>query len=263
VSEQRGQAIVGVLVIMTLIFVLAGAVAIGTTTLLTRLRGPATAVENDLTVRSAAAAAAATALNGACPLWTPAQAQQTVAPTRIVTFDLPPPNGSRASAQHAYCVAMQQAFGTVTPQRIQASSCTTTRISNPASSNTSLWIFFAAQWRRSGGTYSGGAYMTSASGPCRSLPPPKPLCSALVWNAADPVIPLTMSCAIPPGGASLFVYGATATFTAYLASQDKAGSCYLAVASTGLAHGPFEQVLLFQAASAGSRPELRLEGPLP
>jgi hypothetical protein len=264
VSGQRGQAIVGVLVIMTLVFLLAGAVAIGTSTLLTRLRGPAITVESDLTARSAAAAAAAGALNGAttgkCQPQAPVQAQRTVAPAPV-NFSLPASNGGHASPQRAYCVAMQQVSGALNRVVIRPTgSCTKTGIGSPS---TDLWIFVAARWLR-----SGGAYVASMTDRCLAAAPTTSPCSTVIPNATDPAIPVAMSCPIHGTvDAALFVYGATAAFTAYLAAQDSgsgSGRYYLAVAGTGLARpADVEQVLLFQPTSGNSSPQVRLEGPLP
>ncbi len=56
--SQSGQALVGVLVVMILIFLLAGAVSVGASSLLIRMRAIGSDVTHDSALHSAVAAAA-------------------------------------------------------------------------------------------------------------------------------------------------------------------------------------------------------------
>jgi hypothetical protein len=103
---QRGQALVGVMVVMVILFALAGAVAIGASTLLTS-RGSSNSVNNDFRLHSAvndsvAQVAGSTHTCGAAPPPSPLPTPTSSPIPTPLTLALPPPD----STSQTPCVRM-------------------------------------------------------------------------------------------------------------------------------------------------------------
>ena len=270
-STQHGQAIIAVMVVMLILFALAGAVAIGASTLLTS-RGESIATNADFQVRSAVNDAvsqimAATRRCGAPPpLPSPSP---TAAPTPTpspLNLSLPP-NTPPAVSTQALC-ARQDAVDPTTMQRVQPpSNCATVPLGRIDGRTA---VLFDARVADFGWAFldTNSALVACTSG---TLPTPSP--SNLPCRRAfgpGAVVQVALTCDFAPGD-SVYLHlnapgaGPKNIFTA---SQDPqapssdVGFLYLVAAGTGVSSPDYEELVLY-ISNNGTTHHLLYEAPLP
>jgi hypothetical protein len=272
-ADQRGQALVAVLVVMLILFALAGAVAIGASTLLAR-RGESVAVTNDFQARSAvsdsvAQLAGSTKRCGAPPpLPSPSP---TASPTPIPSplgLNLPDPNVPGGIRPTALC-AREDAVTPGTVQRIEVApgnGCTSVDLN--AVGNGRLAVFFDARSK------AGWAFVTDETA-ATSCPTAMPRdagqapCSQAFAPGVGSVGQVALSCDFTSGRpVSLRLHLDAWPRLVFTAAQDPAGtpsgtgSVYLLASGTGLSRPDYEESVLFVSGD-GRRSQLLHEAPLP
>jgi hypothetical protein len=281
VSSQRGQAIVGVLVVMTLVFLLAGAVTFAASAVLAAESRPQGAVTDDLMVQSAVAGGAAhVAGGGSCNTQTPpAGAAGGIVDLSPPSFQVPMPADphSKSSAQRsagAFCLAVAKAASRAVrlPLTWTAGSVTCAITPLPADyAKGRVWILFGTTaWSQSSVAYVADgqppAVCQAASSPsgsssrCQPATPQSPQLSRPMALAA-------LYCDLTGAAGTPYLYvrnGPQMPQVAYLAHRDdvNGGTTTLVEAST-LLSGPrrYEEALVFSRGS--SRAQILSEGVLP
>jgi hypothetical protein len=269
---QRGQALVAVMVVMLILFALAGAVAIGASTLLTR-RGESAAVANDFQVRSAvndsvALLAGSTKRCGAPPpLPSPSP---TAMPTPVPSplgLTLPDRNLPGGIHPTALC-AREDLVTSGTVQRIAVgpgAGCTSVDLN--VAGNGRLAVLFDA--RSKGGwafiTDETGATACTTSIPGGGHAP----CSQAFSPGVGTVGQVALTCDFTSGRpVSLRVHLDAWPGLVFTATQDPAGtdtttgSVYLLASGTGLSRPDYEESVLFVRGD-GRVSQLLHEAPLP
>jgi hypothetical protein len=266
-SGQRGQALVGVLVILTLILLLAGSVALGASTLVAGERQPDNAVVDDLTVQSSVAGSVARmATNQAlCP--TPTSTSFTVRSSQAFTLQLPPAApGKRTTVAPVYCVGVAQP-GTGSPALINPTAlpngCWSADLSGAGTNGWS--VLFDARWP------AGGSAFVAAGAQSGCPKPAGQKCLVPVPSTTSPITQLAMLCSTTNlSRPTLFVIGAQAVGQVVaLASgpePDNGGGAgavfYLLAANTGSQQPgrDYEEGLVL--AQPHSSLQLQYEGPM-
>jgi len=290
VRGQSGQALPLVLVVMVVLFALAGAITLGTSELLRQQGGSRTASTDDLAVQSATADAVAQVAGNAnprtssCPV-SPATIARTN-PLPAITPPVPPtpltinfPNVITNVQSPAYCSRLEQVAGTLTANAylrlpLWTGSCLDVPL--PASGK-QTWVFFDGRWSSGGYAYVDG---DNAHNPCSLTLPAvsKSACTTtpkgddcircgLTVAAPKPVTQVALNCDLS-GTAPLYLHVYNTTHVsparAFFVQQDPAGgTLYLVAAKTGL-NPPtdYEEAILY-VGSGGGPNQLAYEAPLP
>jgi hypothetical protein len=271
-AGQRGQALVGVMVVMLILFALAGAVAVGASTVLSEGGRRNTASGNDYLARSAvsdtvAQIAGSTARCGAPPpLPSPTPTASPSPPPPPLSLSLPP----NSAATQAFC-AREDA---VVPDSLRdlgsalvgsALVCTTFQLGTPP--NTRLAVFFDMR-----ATSRGWASIDTSptpvvcNGPLPGTAPPAPCSRNWVSDGLPPVTQVALSCDFHPRD---HVYLHMSTLGAgpkhvFIAGQDPAanpGSIYLLASGIDPANPAYEESILFVSRDGRSN-RLLYEAPL-
>ena len=237
---QSGQALVGVLVVMILIFLLAGAVSIGAGSLLARMRTTGSDVTNDFAVQGAVAAAASHAAS---------QTTSTIGcltsggSTFPIVLPSNPPGQAANGSQTGRCVGFSgmsmNAFSRL-DLGPWLNGCSTTDITSYQNSTVS--IFFDRRWQQGQNTV---AYVekVSTSGSVNCLTPANQVCAAPAQAAMYPPVAFQCPLSTVPSGTHLYLVVSSGTGQPKQAffvsspssgSQNNAGFLYLTVAGTGL-----------------------------
>ena len=279
-SGQRGQAIVGVLVVMTLVFLLAGAVSIGASAVLAREAKPRDGVTDDLFVQSAVSASAShVAAQGAssCPTLNPPGSGAAGGTGGAVnapppfTITLPPTPGTADPAlkDRAYCAGVGRAAGA--PDRLNLSwpsgDCSVTPLPGGQSA---VWVLMGT---RSWSSKSFAYVAESPQQPCPTVLPTDPSvkCSAVTGanpKSAGPMAFIAMFCDLSAARQPTFLYVVNnhvrSPQHAYLGASDPHSSttCYLVESGTHLAPpNDTEEALILVPGS--QRAQVRYEEALP
>lgn len=270
-AGQRGQALVGVMVVMLVLFALAGAVAIGASTLLGN-RGQSGATKDDFQVHSAvndsvAQIAGANRICGAPPpLPSPSPTPAPTSTPAPLTLALP----NSAGAQ-AHCLRLDAVLPD-TVQRLQApqpsnGTCPTIALGQVASR---VGVLFDA--RAVSG--SGWAYLDTRPGPVAcagAFPTPSPgLRSCRKSFASTQVLQVAVTCDFAATEQAYLHYDVPGPGPkwVFVAKQDpqrpssEVGFLYLIASGTGGARPDFEESL-FYLSNDGSVRHLLYEAPLP
>jgi hypothetical protein len=267
---QRGQALVGVMVVMVILFALAGAVAIGASTLLNG-RGGAAATSDDFRLRSAvndsvAQIAGSTSVCGAAPAPSPLPTPTSSPVPTPLSLALPPPD----STSQAQCVRMDGvAVGAV--QRLAttppASGTTCRTMTLPFTGPTRVAVLLDVHMS----TSDGWAYLAPndykpPSG-CPSTPPASfkgsPCASTIMAGGWTQV---ALTCDIASNDTAVLRISGTATSPrqVFAAPQDphasSLGSAYLLAIQSPVA-GAMEEALFFVSNDHGTN-RLQYEAPL-
>lgn len=264
-SGQRGQALVGVLVILTLILLLAGSVAVGASALLAGERQPDNAVVDDLTVQSSVAGSVArvAASPGLCP--TPTATGPLVS-TKGFPLSLPAAaSGKQPKSVTFSCIGIAQQ-GTGGPILVSATALPTGCWSADLSgAGTNAWsILFDARWT------AGGSAFVAAGGQSSCPRPAGQKCLVPVQPSTNAITQVAMLCSVTNlSRPALFVTGAQAVGQVVVVpgpggEEEGSGSgnaaFFLLAAGTGLPTGrDYEEGLL---ALAHSSLQLQYEGPM-
>lgn len=271
--HQRGQALVGVLVVMLILFALAGAVSLATSVLLRQQSGTRSAYTDDFAAQNATADAVSQVAGSVsrCSV-TAASYPRTARPPTPLSISFP--NGVTDVAAAAYCGRIDQVASTV-PQYLYNNLTwgTTSKCIVPQAlpRANKVWIFFNARWSSTGG--GGYAYVDSDSNPslCSSTPPTPTSsfrCGQVIPQPPPaPVISVALSCDLG-GAAPLYLhianFSAKSPLQVFIMDQDpQGGSIYLLASATKLRSGPdYEEAILFVSAD-GSINRLLYEARLP
>jgi hypothetical protein len=280
-SGQQGQALVGVLVVMMLVLLLAGAVAVGTSTLVVSERRPDDAVAKDLTVQSVVAASVSHVANGAAGCTsasstslvpsgddgdrgaTRTSPSSTPAPASIVVsapaFPEKLPNPTSVAQQvnvSVYCLRVPFVRdGPLTRQRPRAvqgsvpNSCWSADLPS-ALTGAAFWVFFDARWP------DGGAAFVANGGQSQCPSPTNGKCLEPAGRAA-PVTQIAISCSANSltrvTNPALYIRSSSALTPSpvFVAAQDSASSAayYLLAAGTGSGRDFEEGVVLARSTS--------------
>jgi hypothetical protein len=253
-NSQRGQALVGVMVVMVILFALAGAVAIGASTLLSG-RGSSAATNDDFRLHSAvndsvAQIAGSTSACGAAPAPSPLPTPTSSPVPTPLSLALPPPD----STAQTQCVRMDgvaiDAVQRLATTPVSTGTCRTMtlRFNGPVRVAVVLDVHMA--------TSGGWAYLaqdsyTPPSGCPSTLPPTLPKgspCASTIQQGGWTQVALT--CDIPTGDAAVLRINGTATSPreVFAAPQDpkasSLGSMYLLAIQSPIA-GAMEEALFF------------------
>jgi hypothetical protein len=251
VTGQRGQALIGVMVVMTILFALAGAVAIGASTLLNS-RGGSRITNDDFQVRSAvndslAQIAGNTRICGASPpLPSPSPVPSPTPTPSPLSLSLPP----RVSAQ-AFCLREDAVVPESVERARPRSGCDTIPLGTP---NGRIAVLFDAR----GVTGTGGwAYLDDRPGSVAcSLPFPSPSPSALPCRrsfGAAQLLQVALTCDFASGD-SAFLHidvpgpGPQQVFAARQNPQgdpSAVGFLYLVASATHVANPDYEESLFY------------------
>lgn len=280
--DQKGQALAIVLVVMAILFALAGAIIIGTSALLRQQGGPRNASTDDLATQSAVADAVAQVAGNqppTCSLDTdeiyPAVPEP---PTPLsITF----PNVATDVGSIAYCSRLDQVSANLQGNFYlhptwTNGSCADVAVS-PSSQRT--WIFFNARWTGSGGYafVDGNSTMSSCvsrpptpgSNPCSTKPvqPSCMRCGQVIGTTRTlQVAQVALDCDLS-GSASLYLHvynPAHSPGQAFSVTQDPTGGViYLVAANTKVGSAAaYEEAVLF-VGPGGNPNRLLYEGSLP
>jgi len=263
--RQRGQALVGVLVVMILIFLLAGAVSIGASALMARMGNHSQAVAEDFAAQSAIAAAASYA------------ASTSSCVGNIVDFTVVQPSPGPQAGRCAGLSGVPVNSLNTKDLGQWSGDCSATNLTSYQ--NTNVVIFFNARWLPpSIPAHNMSAFIdkfqASTPDPCSSNPAlGSPPCSAAVM--AKPVAsPLVLPCNLPapPTGTAWYLIvrnGAAQPkqvfFLSYSssASQNSSSTLYVTVAGTGLPIPRDYEQAIFYSPSKGASLQLLYEAQLP
>jgi len=277
-APQSGQALVGAMVVMVILFALAGAVAVAASGLLRQQAATTRAYTDDFGAQSATADAisqvAGTATRCAMPTTTATYARLNGAvPTPLaISF----PSGMANLTSIAYCARIDQVSTTIgsnfsTDVQWQT-SCPATLVPS-AISGQRVETFFAARWTAPGFVYVDRSQACNtrwaASTPCQgqSSIPGCVACGATMAPAAQvTMIQLALDCDLT---------GATAGWYVHISNQERSpsrifivrhdasgGSIYLIAAATRAdGAGPYEQSILLVPPAGGTN-RLLWEAPL-
>lgn len=265
-AAQRGQALVAVMVVMIVLFALAGAVAIGASTLLTS-HGNSDATNDDFQVRSAVSDASAqiAGLPGRCgappPLPSPSP---TPSPTLVPTpLNLVLPN----AMTQAFCVRADWVDPTRIDRHRPAGNCTTLSLGQPGGR---LAVLFDTRVTAGGWAYLDTNQASAGCGAPLPTPSPGPLACRRAFGAGAPVVQVALTCDFAVNESAylhLNVAGAgpQQVFSARVnpQGQDSAvGVLTLVAAGTGVPKPDFEESLFYISDDGGTR-RLVYEAPLP
>jgi hypothetical protein len=244
--RQTGQALVGSLVVTTLAFLMAGAVAVGTSALLSQEsnNGP-NASSRDLSAQDALAAAVAGvagkgSASGSAPCSTPTLLPATVLPSGY--------------ASQAYCARVDGVpSGSPTLVKLPWSgNCAVADMSKYSNAHVLIWF-------SSNGSVS--AWVDKSSSGCKQT---LPLCSN---SASGSVSQLVLDCDLAANGNGtppLYIHvqnSAQSPLLVRLAQYaGSGGSIYVLAASTGLPGGPADEEADVWVSPDGAQTELRFEG---
>jgi hypothetical protein len=254
-TSQRGQALVGVMVVMIILFALAGAVAIGASTLLNS-RGSSAAMNDDFRLRSAMNDAVTQVAGSPRICWgalasPPPSPSPSATPTPL-GLSLPTPDGT----SEAQCVRVDGvAAGAVkrvsVPQAVNG--CRTLTLPEPGPMRLAVMFDVSLSgkgWASLSGDHStppSCQLATLASGPCVSnfSFTGAPLASGAAWTQ------VALSCDIPAGETARLTIKSplTSPRQVFAAQQDPhanpPSSVYLLAVHTPIAASPMEEVVLF------------------
>lgn len=270
-APQRGQAIVAVMVVMLILFALAGAVAIGAESLLGRRNttSPTTddfrmhSAVNDSVAQVAGSAHACGAAPAPSPLPTPT-------PSPIpVSLPLALPSPDSQAQLTALCVRMDSvAADHISRVPSSGTTCRTVNLRVPGPARVA--VLFDVHVPQGGGwAYVDGRSGGSPLGTCGSvLPsaaPDSSPCSTTMDTAGWTQVALT--CDIPSTQTAQLHIKATQTSPAQVIVAQQSppgvsplGSVYLLQVPTPIGKDPLEETLLFVGGDSGSR--LLYEAPL-
>jgi hypothetical protein len=263
--RQEGQALVAAMVVMLILFALAGAVAIGATTLLSSQRDQGGTFRDDLTVQSAVSDAVAR-VAGSQTRCGPAQP--------ALSIDLPEQdNPASSDPSFALCVRADD----VQPDTIRTTALNWARDGAPGLGSApwlcitvqlpgnGIAIAFDARWTLGGYAYVDGQGLTSCN---PQPPPPGPTvpCQRSFPGSTTPV-QMVLSCQFSTFGPSDHAYlhirsaeqAPARVFTAHQATNS--GSMYLLAARTGLPRPDYEEAVVHVDPTGATR--LAYEGRLP
>lgn len=266
IGGQRGQALVGVMVVMLILFALAGAVAIGASTLLSR-RGESGVTTTDFQARSAvndsvAQLAGATQRCGAPPPPSPVPTPSPTPTATPLSLSLPP--GGTTTA--AFCVrednVLRDSLQNLPVNGAGPSGCATFTVGQPGAGL--LAVFFDTRT-----TARGWAFVDDDPlGPLCTWPLLPTPC-AKSWNAgAAAVVPVALSCSFSAADTVYLHVNTAVTWPrmVFVARQDPTGSpigsVYLLASGTGLPSPDYEESVLF-VSTDGTSSRLQYEAPLP
>jgi hypothetical protein len=253
---QHGQAVVGVMVVMLLLFAMAGAVAVGASTLFAS-HGQSGAAVDDFRVRSAvgdsvAQVAGSTLRCGAPPpLPSPSPTPTPTAPATPLALTLPP-NGASTLA---YCAredyVVQDTLQNHTVSTAKLPGCATFDLGTPGAVREA--VFFDARLTTAGWAYIDDNQKTP---PCTSAPPngaPAPPCLESFNGSKTAVTQVALSCVFL-SGETVYLHVNVSdvwprlVFTAQQdpkGSSNTVGSLYLLAAGTGLPSPDYEESVFF------------------
>lgn len=277
-ARQRGQALVGALVVMVILFALAGAVALAASGLLRQQAATTRAYTDDFGVQSATADAISQVAGSATQCTVPTttatfpRLNGTVPTPLAISF----PSGTANLASIAYCARVDQVSTTIgtdfsTDIQWQA-TCQETRLPDSFAGQR-VETFFAARWSSPGFVYvdRGQACDTTwaTSTPCRGQGsiPDCVACGDTVTPAAQvTMVQLALDCDL--GGATSGWYlhisnPARSPSRVFIVQHDASGgSLYLIAAAAGAnGAGPYEQSILLVPPAGGTN-RLLWEAPL-
>lgn len=262
--RQRGQALVGVLVVMILVFLLAGAVSIGASALMARMGNHGQAVAEDFAAQSAVAAAASYA---ASPTST--------CVGNIVDFTVAQPSPAAQAGRCAGLGAVPLNSLTTKDLGPWSGDCSATNLTSYQ--NTNLVIFFNARWLApSIPAHTMSAYIdkfqASTPDPCSSNPAPgNTPCSAAPKSGVSPLV-FACNLGVPPTGTLWYLIvrnGAAQPRQVFFLSytspgiQNNTGTLYVTVAGTGLPTPRDYEQAIFYSPSKGASLQLLYEAQLP
>ena len=231
-QPQRGQALVAVLVVMMLIFLLAGAVSIGATNVLGRTDSTHDVAAEDLAVQSAVAVAADHAANRR-----PCGARL----TPDFTF----------GKNVGFCVSVTEippaSLNGLTLTQRAPDGCSVTDLNSSA--GTVRWIIIlTAHWQP-------GSYAYIGEGGGTACPTSRPLtvtpgCFADIRDAYSVAYPVALKCTLSGAHPSLYVRNGPgqprSALSMQLDSAPGTGFLYVTVTSTGLASPrDYEEAILY------------------
>lgn len=273
-TGQRGQALVGVMVVMVILFALAGAVAIGASTLLSG-RGSSTTTNDDLRLHSAvndsvAQVAGSTHACGAAPPPSPLPTPTSSPAPTPLALALPPPD----TTSQTQCVRMDgisidavQRLATPPPSSGTCRTMTLPNLDGPVN----VAVVFDVRMGSGGGwAYLAPNDFHAPSGCPSSLPgvlpnPPGSPCQTTIPGGGWTQVALT--CDITSSGATpvLRIKGtATSPRQVFAAPQDphasSLGSFYLLAIQSPVASAMEEA--LFYVSNDGNTNRLQYEAPL-
>jgi hypothetical protein len=265
---QRGQALVGVMVVMVILFALAGAVAIGASTLLTN-RGSGTANTNDFRLHSAvndsvAQVAGSTHVCGAAPAPSPLPTPTSSPIPTPLTLALPPPDGT----SQTQCVRMDGvSIGAVQRLATQPPASGTCRALNlPFTGPVRVAVVFDVHMSGSGWAYLAPDDFHAPSG-CPTSPPlafdTSPCESSFSANGWTQV---ALTCDIGSNDTAVLRIRSSATSPqqVFAAPQDphasSLGSFYLLAIQSPV--GATMEEALFYVSNDGNTNRLEYEAPL-
>jgi hypothetical protein len=298
---QSGQALALVLVVMAILFALAGALTIGVTELLQQQGGGRAASTDDLTVQSAVADGVAfvAGRQNQCAV-TPATMARSSAnqPASQVRINFPNgaghaspwPSGNALCSRldHVASSLTASTFSSIDPKWGTAGGCDVVKVPN---GNPMSWVAFNGRWQASGYAY---AYVDGQSAsPCNNnLAPPRPgscsstpkpsdciRCGQNIVGPVPPVVQLALECdtsgsaplylhihntlAIAPGPGQPANTGSPARIFFAPESTSGTGVLYVLAAPTSLkTPSDYEESLLY-VGPGGSPNQLVYEAPLP
>ena len=265
--SQRGQALVAVMVVMLIVFALAGAVSIGASALLSQqanqraLFGDDLARQNAVTDAVAQVTGAGTAACGTTPA---------TSPTTLTVR----PRGWPSPSATAYCVGLPNAAPdppAYAPVRWDAPTCPNVTSVDLYTLTGRRWVFFDARTKPG----DGWAYVDQQPGvPAKQCSSPKllgcstscPICSRDFSTSTTSVAPVALDCGFGAATAAAFLHirnPLASPRLAFLVGEpaDGGGTLYLLSAQTGLLGGSdFEEAVMFVGGGAN---QLRYEGRLP
>lgn len=295
---QSGQALALVLVVMAILFALAGALTIGVTELLQQQGGGRAASTDDLTVQSAVADGVAfvAGRQNQCAV-TPATTARTSTNQPASQVRINFPNGAGHASPwpsgNAFCSRLDHVASSLTASTFSSidpkwgtAGCDVVKVPN---GNPTSWIAFNARWQPPGYAYVDG----QSGNPCNSPAPPRPgNCSstpkpsdclrcgqAIGGSNPPPVVQLALECdtsgsaplylhihntlAIAPGPGQPANTGSPARIFFAPESTSGTGVLYVLAAPTSLkTPSDYEESLLY-VGPGGSPNQLVYEAPLP
>lgn len=262
---QSGQALVGVLTVMVVLFALAGAVALAASELLTG-RGQSRAAADDFQVRSAVSDSVAQLAGSTSRCWAPPVASplpSSPSPTPSATpLQLALPGGA---TPRALCSREDAVVAGSVQRRDGAGTCFTLDLGQQTGR---VAVLFDVRPTGSGWVYLDGGSQSSCSATpdLDSLPP---TCWQVVGGG--PVAQVDLSCNFQtktdvrlhvniPGNGPGAVFTATQNPSA---STSSLGSVYLLASGTGVASPDYEESVLFVGTSGPFANRLLYEARLP
>jgi len=266
-AGQRGQALVAVMVVMIVLFALAGAVAIGASTLLTS-HGNSDATNDDFQVRSAVndATAQIAGLPSRCgappPLPSPSPTPSPSPMPSPLNLSLP-----GAAPTQAFCARQDWVDPNQVSRHRPTGSCGTLSLGQPGGR---LAVLFDTRVTAGGWAYLDTDQTLAGCGAPLPTPSPGPLACRRSFGPGAPVVQVALTCDFAAGQAAylhLNVSGAgpKQVFSARVdppGHADAVGVLTLVAAGTGVAKPDFEESLFYVSNDGGTQ-RLLYEAPLP